>query len=105
MVTEGEKCFWSFETMIAPFLIKVFFWLGMIACIVLGILTIKGAHLLTVTEGNYTHYRPHWNYGQVALGLCWIMCGPVLVRFYCECAIVFFRIHETLKEINKKLGR
>ncbi|MBM4024306.1 MAG: DUF4282 domain-containing protein [Planctomycetes bacterium] len=86
--------FWAFRTMITPVLIQVIFWIGVIACVVLGIAIIKSA---------YSRYSDSWNEIQVAVGIAWIVLGPVVVRIYCEFAIVFFRMNETLTEIRNKL--
>lgn len=86
--------FWAFRTMITPVLIQVIFWIGVIACVVSGIAIMKSA---------YNSYRETWNEAQVAVGIAWIVLGPVVVRIYCEFAIVFFRMNETLTEIRNKL--
>ncbi len=39
--------------------------------------------------------------GQVLIGMVVLIVGPLLIRIYCELAIVFFRMSETLSEIKK----
>ena len=42
---------------------------------------------------------------QVLLGLFVCLFGSLAWRLFCEAWIVFFRIHEALVSIDKKLGR
>jgi uncharacterized SAM-binding protein YcdF (DUF218 family) len=86
--------FWTFRTMITPVLIQIIFWIGVIACVVVGGMMIKNA---------YNEYRERWNEAQVMLGLAWVFLGPLVVRIYCEFMILFFRMNETLTEIKNKL--
>lgn len=86
--------FWTFRTMIVPVLIQICFWIGLIACIVIGGITIKNA---------YNEYHARWNEAQVMIGLAWVFLGPLVVRIYCEFIILFFRMNETLTEIKNRL--
>jgi hypothetical protein len=38
------------------------------------------------------------------MGLLTMVAGPVVVRIWCELAIIFFRMNETLTEISAKLA-
>lgn len=86
--------FWAFRKMITPILIQILFWIGVIVCILGGIMMVARAH---------NEYRDTWDGAQVALGLASIFLGPVVVRLYCEFLILFFRMNETLTEIRNKL--
>lgn len=76
------KDFFCFRRMLTPFLVQIIFWLGVIACIVLGI-------------ANILH-----NY--VYEGILAIIIGPVIVRVICEYVIVLFRINNTLTDIKNQ---
>lgn len=86
--------FWAFKKMITPFLIQVLFWIGAAICLVGGLAIISGAR---------DEYRETWDGAQVARGFICIVLGPVLVRIYCEFLILFFRMNETLTEIENRL--
>lgn len=86
--------FWAFRKMIAPILIQILFWIGVVICIVGGLIIISRAQQA---------YTDTWDGAQVTLGLATIFLGPVLVRIYCEFLILFFRMNETLTEIKNKL--
>lgn len=40
-----------------------------------------------------------------ATGLAIMLVGPLILRVYCELAIVFFKIHDELKEMNDRPRR
>lgn len=75
--------FWAFRKMITPVIIQVIFWIAVLVCVVMGI--------VTMTRG-----------GIAVFGglLIWIL-GPLFARIYCELLIVIFRIHENLTEIRR----
>lgn len=76
------KDFLVFRHMLTPFLVQIIFWLGVLACIVTGVVNI--AH------------------DQVWKGLQILIGGPIAVRIMCEFVILFFRINETLTEIKNE---
>ena len=86
--------FWTFRTMITPVIIQILFWLGVIACVIIGCIVIKNA---------YNDYRERWDEAQLMVGLAYILIGPLAVRIYCELLILLFRMNETLTEIKNKL--
>jgi hypothetical protein len=82
--------FLTFRRMVTPILIQVFFWLGLLGCIVVGIVTISEAD----------SYR-----GQelmLSAGILVIILGPWVIRIICEIMIVIFRINETLTDIRNQ---
>jgi Domain of unknown function (DUF4282) len=81
--------FFSFRTMITPFIIQIIFWIGVALCIIFGL----GIILVGSRFGN----------GGPVYGLLLLIFGPVVVRIYCEILIIFFRINETLTEIKHTL--
>lgn len=77
--------FISFDKMLTPTLIKILFWIGVAISVLLG--------LSLMFEGDFA----------VILGLLVIIVGPLITRIYCELLIVFFKIHESLTNLNKKV--
>jgi NADH:ubiquinone oxidoreductase subunit 6 (subunit J) len=76
--------------MVTPVIIQILFWIGAILCLIIGaIMVIYGA---THFQGSQSHYL--WK------GVLLFVLGPLGVRVYCEILIVFFRINETLTEIE-----
>ena len=74
--------FFSFRRMITPIIIQVLFWIFTAIAVIGGIvLLFRGG-------------------AQTALGLVWIVVGPLIARVYCEILIVVFRINETLTDIR-----
>jgi hypothetical protein len=62
----------TFEKMIAPVVIQILFWIGLITLFTVSFIS----------------------------GLVIIILGPIGVRIYCEVLLVFFRILDNLREIN-----
>jgi hypothetical protein len=82
--------FWAFRTMVTPVIIQVLFWVGVIVCIVAGLVMIVMGIKLSGDQ-------------MVLKGVLLAILGPLGVRVYCEILIVFFRINETLTEIKHAL--
>ncbi len=82
--------FWAFRTMVTPVIIQVLFWVGVIVCIIAGLVMIVMGIKLTGDQ-------------MVLKGVLLAILGPLGVRVYCEILIVFFRINETLTEIKHSL--
>lgn len=85
--------FLSFRKMITPVIIQIIFWLGVIMCVIGGLVSI-----VTGAAG-----RGQYGGLTVLYGLLLLILGPLGVRVYCEILIIVFRMNETLTEINKKL--
>jgi hypothetical protein len=93
--------FLTFRKMLIPILIQAIFWVGTIACVVVG---------LAVTAGSSApaELTKHIGIsGGPVLGGAIILLGPLTLRLYCELFIVMFRINDTLTEIrnNTRRGR
>jgi hypothetical protein len=86
----SPKDWLSFDKMIAPIIIKILFWIGSIAFIIFGIVTIFQA------------FGPLGSAWSFLSGLLIIVLGPVMVRVWCEILIVIFKIHDSLVEIKNK---
>ncbi len=84
------KDFLAFRTMLTPILIQVIFWIGVIICIVVGLVYLGWGIKHETVAGIYK-------------GVLILILGPIGVRIYCEILIIFFRINETLTEIKHTL--
>lgn len=82
--------FWAFRTMVTPVIIQVLFWVGVMVCIIAGLVMIVMGIKLPGDQ-------------MVLKGVLLAILGPLGVRVYCEILIVFFRINETLTEIKHSL--
>lgn len=86
--------FIKFRKMITPVIIQVLFWVGAVAAVLLGLIT------MATSFGRYGG-------GAVTFlsGLFIMILGPVFVRIYCELLILLFRMNETLTEIKNGLAK
>lgn len=75
--------FLRFETMITPILIQIIFWVGVVAVIIAGIVSIG-----------------HGSAESIGKGVALIILGPIIARIYAELLIVWFRIFEHLRQID-----
>ena len=82
--------FWAFRTMVTPVIIQVLFWVGVLICLIAGLVMIVMGIKLPGDQ-------------MVLKGVLLAILGPLGVRVYCEILIVFFRINETLTEIKHAL--
>ena len=87
------KDFFNFQKMITPVIIQFLFWLGILGCIIAGILLI----VIGIVEG--------FDGELVFMGIGYIVLGPIVVRIYCELLIILFSINDTLADIKKQLNR
>ncbi|KKB36202.1 DUF4282 domain-containing protein [Bacillus thermotolerans] len=78
----------SFDRMITPAIIKIIFWIGVVASIIWGI-------VLLASGGGA---------GAVITGLLTIILGPIAVRVYCELLIISFKIYDSLRHIERKVS-
>ncbi len=72
--------FLRFETMITPILIQILFWLAVVFCVVVGIISMVS--------------------GKLGGGLALFFLGPIGARIYAELLIVFFRMNDHLRHIQ-----
>lgn len=77
------KDFLLFRRMLTPLFIQIFFWIGVIACIISGIVNMAHSQWLD--------------------GLQILILGPIMVRVVCEFFILFFRMNGTLTGIKNSL--
>lgn len=84
--------FFSFDKMITPMIIQLFFWVGVIGTIVSGIgMIIVG--IMSKEGGMF----------QIISGVICLFLGPLFVRIYCEMLIVFFKMQASLMQISEMM--
>jgi hypothetical protein len=81
------KDFFAFRRMLAPWIIRIGF--------IIGLLTL-------MTVGLYDIFNPHLS---ATLGLFIIIVGPVLLRLLLEMFIVAFALNESLTDIRNQLKK
>lgn len=86
MVPTNVKDYLSFKRMITPKLVNVFFWVGTIISVVIGL----GLFIVSLVS---IHSQG------ILIGFLTMLLGPLVIRIYCELMVVFFRINETLTDI------
>ena len=85
--------FLAFRKMITPLIIQIIFWIGVVICVLSGLVTIIAGVARSYGGGS-----------QVLLGLLVLIFGPLVVRIYCELLIIAFRIHDRLVDIKDNTG-
>ena len=85
LYNQNQVDYLKFEKMITPPLIKILFWIGVVACVSVSVLLML----------------EHSDVGQ---GLLVIVLGPIAIRLACELLLLPFSIHATLVEIRNSLG-
>jgi hypothetical protein len=84
--------FLKFDKMITPVIIKVIFWIGLVASVIIALgMIISG--LGSRLGGGI----------EVLTGLVTLVLGPLMVRIYCELLIVIFKINDSLSEIKENI--
>jgi hypothetical protein len=86
MVPTNVRDYLSFKRMITPKLVNIFFWIGTIISVVIGL----GLFIISLANINSQG---------IILGFLTMLLGPLVIRIYCELMVVFFRINETLTDI------
>ncbi len=89
--------FLLFRKMIAPIVIQILFWLGVIFLVLSGIIAGATAIGLMIDGRAPVSYVG----GQLFMAVVTLFVMPLAWRVYCEVLILFFRIHETVKEIKE----
>lgn len=85
--------FFTFRRFVTPVIIQIIFWLGVLMCIIGGIVIMTGGGSDMYGYGGDEGWR-------VAVGLVLLILGPLMVRIWCELLILIFRIFDELKQIN-----
>ena len=92
------KSFLSFERMVTPVIIKILFWIGLIASIIGGVVVFFGGIISGISQGEFGTIL-----GGLIGGPLIVLLGGLIARIYCELLILAFRINETLTDIKKIL--
>jgi len=74
----------SFNRMIAPLIVQILFWVGVVVCVIAGLFMIFSFSSV----------------GTTIQGLLTVLLGPLVVRLYCELLMIWFRIYDRLSEIS-----
>lgn len=82
--------FLSFKTMITPMIIRIIFLIGVVFCVIVGIVAIVAGATSSFGGG-----------AQVLGGIGFMVLGPLACRIYCELLIVVFRILDELTTIRQ----
>ncbi len=91
--------FFSFNTMIAPTVIKALYFLGTIGLSVRGVLLVVLAF-----EGGWERGTTGGPLISVLTGVGLITVGNVLWRLFCETGIVLFQIGDSLRSVERLLS-
>lgn len=84
-----------FRRMIAPVLIQLVFWGGVVASLFYG--------MALVVLGLFAERQ--MDSVRILTGVGLLFLGPLTIRLYCEMLILFFRMNETLMDIRDKLTK
>ena len=79
------KEFLKYEYMITPGILKILSYVGMVVCVIMGIIAFLSGAPDALTAG---------------IGL--VVLGPIACRIYAELMLVIFEIHKELKRVNTK---
>ena len=79
------KDFLNFKQFITPVIIQILFWIGVVACVLGGL-------IIMISMGG----------AGLFMGFMIIIFGPVFVRIYCELLILSFKIYEHLASLDDK---
>ena len=82
--------FFAFRKMITPAVIQIFFWLGVIVCVIAGLGILSNSELLAAASP----------VPPTLTAVLVLVVGPLIVRIYCELLMVLFRIYESLRAIE-----
>jgi hypothetical protein len=83
--------FFAFRSMLMTRVIQVIFVLGAIGIILAGIVMM------------FRGFGSNEPITDVTVGLLTILFGPLVIRLYCEIAVVLFRLNDTLTEVRDHL--
>jgi hypothetical protein len=82
--------FLAFRKMITPAVIQIFFWLGVLVCVIAGLGILSNGEMLAAASP----------VPPTLTAVLVLVVGPLLVRIYCELMMVLFRIYESLRAIE-----
>jgi energy-converting hydrogenase Eha subunit E len=89
--------FLSFRRMLIPYLIQIIFWAGTALCIFGGVMVMADKASAPIVAGVHIENR-------LLAGALILLGGPIVLRIWCEIAVVLFRMNETLTEMSGSRG-
>lgn len=89
------KDFFFFDRMIAPILIKILFWLGLVVIVISGLAMMFSGGMM-----GGTGMQSGMTFGSFLGGLFYIVFSGLFLRVFCEFWIVLFSINDRLREIR-----
>lgn len=93
------KNFFSFERMITPVIIKIVFYIGLIASLVGGVVFFSTTAFTGIRFRGFTQIL--WGFFVGGLGgILIVFLGALASRIYAELLILVFRINESLTDIK-----
>jgi hypothetical protein len=103
--------FFAFRRMLAPVLIHLIFWVGVLATLALGVIMILDKMDLVWDHMDKTQLtdlvKNTWNAldktSKLIVGLVVLIGGPLTFRLYCELLMLPFRINDTLTDMRNSL--
>lgn len=90
------KNFLSFDKMITPNIVSILYWLLLLVVLFSSL----GAMFFAISPYGGPSFG--LSFGSFVRGIIIFIIGTLSVRIYCEIIMIFFKIHETLKNIEKK---
>lgn len=90
------SAFLSFDKLITPTVIKVFYWIGIVGIIVFGIVAAIGA---AATQYGIAAF------GSFILAILGTIVGLFFWRVYCELIMLWFKIHDDLVGIRQNTAK
>ncbi len=84
-MNDKMKAYLVFDKLITPIVIQVLFWIGVISCVIGGLIT-----MIFIREAE-----------SIMVGLAMIILGPIFVRIACEFYILIFKFYEAIVALKK----
>jgi hypothetical protein len=98
------KRFFNFERMITPVIIKILFWIGLIASAIGGIAVFITTLSSSFSGGKFPAVILSFFLGLLG-GILTFALGVLISRIYAELLILVFQINETLTDIKVLLEK
>ena len=98
------KDFFSFERMVTPVIIKILFFIGLVASVVGGIVVFITMLAGGISSGGFGPILGGL-FGGLLSGALTIFLGALTVRVYTELLIVIFKINDNLTDIKTLLKK
>lgn len=95
----GFLGFLLYRKFVGDWIIIILSWLAIIGSIILGFVAMIGG-IIGAARGGGGGAMALGILFSLAIGLAYIIVGPVVIRIYAEMAILFYRIQEHLREIR-----